>query len=99
MSLTPSIPELESHQLGTGRTHSHAAVTVVSAAGRGTFRMMLVVIRVIVLAAVALTDILVGFVVLGGARRKFGAVSTRRFLVLWAVAVAITVGVPALMWS
>ena len=58
------------------------------------------VIRGVVLAAVALIDIVVGFVALRkNARRKFGAVSTRRFLVLWAVVVAITVGVPALMWS
>ena len=57
------------------------------------------VIRVVVLAAVALVDILVGFVALRSARRKFGAVSTRRFIVLWAVIVAITVGGAALMWS
>jgi len=61
--------------------------------------MMPVVIRDTVLVAVALIDILVGFVVLRSARRRFGAISTRRFIVTWVVVIAITVGFPALLWT
>jgi hypothetical protein len=62
-------------------------------------RMRPVVIRDTVLAAVVLLDIVVGFVVLRSARRRFGAVSTRRFVVMWVVVIAITAGFPALLWS
>ena len=57
------------------------------------------VIRGIVLAAVAFIDILVGFIALQSARRRFGAVSTSRFAVMWAVVIAISLGVPVLIWS
>jgi len=54
-----------------------------------------VVIRGILLVALALVDVVIGFVVLRSARRRFGVVSTRRFVVAWAVVMAISLAVPA----
>jgi hypothetical protein len=54
-----------------------------------------VAIRGILLIVLALVDVVIGFVALRSARRRFGVVSTRRFVVAWAFVMAISLAIAA----